>query len=107
MATSERVASINTQAGPMEIDTARTAVMVVDMQNDFRRSRRLFDRSAPTSRGFRPGSHRPRNTDIVDELSPGAEDAAGDRRARARPLGDLPGGALDALTYTGLRGASR
>lgn len=43
MAPSETV--VSTQSGPMEIDLARTAVIVVDMQNDFGAPGGMFDRA--------------------------------------------------------------
>lgn len=45
MAPSETVVSINAQPGPMEIDLARTAVIVIDMQNDFGSRGGMFDRA--------------------------------------------------------------
>src|SRR4249920_3530638 len=41
--TNRRVIRLDAQPGPIEIDTARTAVIVVDMQNDFGAQGGLFD----------------------------------------------------------------
>jgi ureidoacrylate peracid hydrolase len=43
--TSGRVVTIEAQPGPIAIDTARTAVIVVDMQNDFGAKGGMFDRA--------------------------------------------------------------
>jgi ureidoacrylate peracid hydrolase len=45
MAKSEIVATVATQSGPLEIDLARTAVIVVDMQNDFGAPGGMFARA--------------------------------------------------------------
>jgi len=45
MARSESKLSIETQSGPMEIEPARTAVIVVDMQNDFGAPGGMFARA--------------------------------------------------------------
>jgi ureidoacrylate peracid hydrolase len=45
MATSGTVATIETQSGPLEIDLAKTAVIVVDMQNDFGAPGGMFARA--------------------------------------------------------------
>lgn len=40
-----RVVSLNAKPEPIEIDTAKTAVIVVDMQNDFGSKGGMFDRA--------------------------------------------------------------
>jgi len=45
MASTDTAVSVNTQSGPMELDLARTAVIVVDMQNDFGAPGGMLDRA--------------------------------------------------------------
>src|SRR5712691_8534848 len=53
MATSESKLSIDTQSGLMEVELARTAVIVVDMQNDFGAPGGMFDRAGVDISGIR------------------------------------------------------
>ena len=45
MAGAERIVSVETSSGPAELDLARTAVIVVDMQNDFGSPNGMFELS--------------------------------------------------------------
>ena len=45
MAVAERVVSVETSSGPVDMDLARTAVIVVDMQNDFGSPNGMFELS--------------------------------------------------------------
>src|SRR5207244_321745 len=53
MATSEKLISVAARNGTIELDPARTAVIVVDMQNDFGAPGGMFDRAGIDISGVR------------------------------------------------------
>ena len=54
MATTSRTVTIGAQPGPITIDPAKTAVLVVDMQNDFGAEGGMFHRAGIPISGIQP-----------------------------------------------------